>query len=136
MKRSLTQILDFIRKHRYGKLSLALFVMALLALSALLVYRLSPHTTPIALSEVADAIAAGKVVSVEDSLDAGKLIIHYKDGSESTARRDSSTSFLEQMHLLGVSDSQLARLQYQITEPSTPPGQSVGSIVVTLAMLG
>jgi hypothetical protein len=55
-----------------------------------------------ALTDVAAAISSGRVIRVEDSQDSGTLTVYYKDGTEQTARRDKSASFLEQMSYLGV----------------------------------
>jgi len=135
MKQSVTQILDFFKKHKYGKISLILLLIGLVSLSTLLL-RSKSQEKPIPLSEVAAAISAGKVVKVEDSQDSGSLTIHYKDGSQSTTRRDQSASFLEQMQYLGVSDNQISKLHYEIVETSTLTGEKTMNILVSVAMLG
>jgi cell division protease FtsH len=64
------------------------------------------------------------------------LTIYYKDGSQDTARRDKDAPFLEQMRFLGVSNSQLAKLQYEIVETSMLTGEKAISVFLSLAMLG
>jgi cell division protease FtsH len=135
MKQSVIQILDFFKKHKYGKMSLILLLIGLVSLSTLLL-RSKPQEEPIALSEVAAAISAGKVVKVEDSQNSGSLTIHYKDGSQSTTRRDQSASFLEQMQYLGVSDNQISKLHYEIVETRALTGEKTMNILVSVAMLG
>ena len=115
MKQSVIQILDFFKKHKYGKTSLILLLIGLVAFATVLL-RSKPQQEPIPLSQVAAAISAGKVVKVQDSQNSGSLTIHYKDGSQSTTRRDQSASFLEQMQYLGVSDNQISKLHYEIVE--------------------
>lgn len=135
MKQTITQIRDFFKKHRYGRISLILLLGGLVISSALL-FNLKPQEAPLALSEVADAISAGEVTKIEDSQDGGELTIYYKDGSKQTTRRDQAAPFLEQMHYLGVTDRQLARLQYEIVESRSAINDSVGGVLVSLAMLG
>jgi cell division protease FtsH len=91
---------------------------------------------PVALSEVAAAISAGKVVRIEEVQDSNSLVIHYKDGTEDTTRRDTSTPFLEQMQYLGVSRSQMAKLEYEVVEPGITANETLISTGVSLAMLG
>jgi cell division protease FtsH len=136
MKQSVTKILDFFKKHKYGRISLLLLLVGLAAGSSALFYGLRPQAGPIALSAVADAISAGSVVKIEDAQDLGELTIYYKDGSKQTTRRDKAAPFLEQMHYLGVTDGQLARLQYEIVEPASAAGQTVSNFLVSMAMLG
>jgi cell division protease FtsH len=135
MKQSVIQILDFFKKHKYGKTSLILLLIGLVAFGTVLV-RSKPQEKPIPLSEVAAAISAGEVVKVQDSQDSGSLTIHYKDGSQSTTRRDQSASFLEQMQYLGVSDNQISKLHYEIVETSKLTGEKTMNILVSVAMLG
>jgi len=110
MKQSVTQILDFFKKHKYGKLTLALLLVGLvIAGSAIL--RSKPEQEAIPLSEVAAAISAGEVVKIEDNQDTGSLTIYYKDESKSITRRDRTAPFLEQVKYLGVNETQLAKLE-------------------------
>jgi len=135
MKQSVTQILDFFKKHKYGGMSLALLLAAVVIVGALL-FRSKPREDPIALSDAAAALSAGRVAKIEDSQDRGILTIYYKDGSQDTTRRDTDAPFLEQMRFLGVSNGQLAKLQYEIVETSMLTGEKAISIFLSLAMLG
>ena len=47
MKQSVTQILDFFKKHKYGRLSLALLVLGMLIASVLLLMRSKTQQDPI-----------------------------------------------------------------------------------------
>ncbi len=74
MKQSVTQILDFFKKHKYGKMTLALLLVGVIVSGVLLV-RSKPEEKPIPLSQVAAAISAGQVVRIEDSPESGLLTI-------------------------------------------------------------
>jgi cell division protease FtsH len=135
MKQSVSQLLDFFKKHKYGRMSLVLLMVGLIIASAMLI-RSKPQEEPIPLSEVAAAISAGQVMKIEDSQDSSHLTIYYKDGSQGITLRDRAASFLEQMTYLGVSENQMAKLQYEIKETSIPTGEKSINILVSIAMLG
>ena len=135
MKQSVTQLFDFFKKHKYGRMSLAL-LMAGLVISSVMLFQTRQQEEPIPLSEVAAAISAGKVVKIEDTQDRGSLTLYYKDGSQDTTRRDKGASFLEQMEYLGVSKAQLANLHYEIVESSKLTGEKAINTLVSVAMLG
>jgi cell division protease FtsH len=135
MKQSVTQILDFFKKHKYGKLSLALLVLGALVASTFLMNTKTVHE-PIPLSDVASAISAQKVERVEDSRYSGTITVFYNNGSQQTTLRDTSAPFLEQMRYLGVSASDLAMIQYEIVEPDAVTSGKGADILMSLAMLG
>ena len=135
MKQSVIQILDFFKKHKYGRMSLVLVLIGLVAFGAALL-RSKPPEKPIALSQVAAAISAGEVVKVEDSQDSGITTIYYKDGKQSKTLRDQTAPFLEQMQFLGVSNNQLSKLHYEIVERNALTGEKTMNLLVSVAMLG
>ena len=135
MKQSVTQILDFFKKHKYGKMSLILLLIGLIAFATGLA-RSKPQQEPIPLSEVAAAISAGEVLKVEDSQESGLTTIHYEDGRKNTTLRDQTAPFLEQMQLLGVRNSQLSKLHYEIVETSKLTGEKTINLLISVAMLG
>src|SRR5687767_3099644 len=135
MKQSVIQILDFFKKHKYGKTSLILLLIGLVAFGAVLL-RSKPQENPIPLSEVAAAISAGEVVRVEDSQESGLITIHYEDGTKNITLRDKTAPFLEQMQYLGVSNSQMAELHYEMVKASKLTGEKTMNILVSVAMLG
>ena len=126
---------DFFKKSKYGKLSIVVLLVGLLV-SSILLARQSVQEDPIPLSQVAAAVSAGQVVKIEDSLEKGSVTIHFKDGTQKKTRRDLNSSLLEQLRLLGVSESRLAQMNYQIVEPDTLTGEKMINLFVTLAMLG
>jgi cell division protease FtsH len=134
MKQSVNQVVEFFKKHKYGKLSLGLIILGLGVVSAMLV-RSFMEEEPIALSKAAEAISAGRVERIEEMQDSDIVIIHYKNGSQVKTRRDPSTSFLEQMQFLGVSRSQMAQLEYEISSSNSNTGDRVINLVISLAML-
>src|SRR5436189_4361503 len=101
MKQSVTQFLKFFKNYKYRKISVMLGLSALVFVGALIFYSFQKEQ-PLALSEVASAISAGKVAKIEDTPESGRLTITYKDASIHTALRDKASSFLEQMEALGV----------------------------------
>ncbi len=135
MKQSVTQILDFFKKHKYGKLTLALLVLGIIAAGALLLTA-KPEPEPIPLSKVAADISAGQVARIEDNQETGTLTIYYKNNTQSTTRRDKTASFLEQMKYLGVNDTQLSKLEYELVENTAMNGDRVVNILVSVAMIG
>src|SRR5512141_416388 len=107
MKQSVTQILDFFKKHKYGKVSLAVLVLAVIIVGSFYL-RSKAQQDPIPLSDVAAAISAQKIESIKDSRYSGTLTITYKDGTEHTTLRDTTASFFEQMRYLGVTEADLS----------------------------
>ena len=135
MKPKANRLLEFLKKHKYGKISLALILLVMVFSAAMLI-RSSQEEKPIALSKVAAAISAGQVVKVEDSPSTGLLTISYTDGSEHKAKRDTTSSFLEQMRYLGVTNSQLARLDYEIADSGGLTLEKIASFLISFGMLG
>lgn len=135
MKQSVNQVVEFFKNHKYGKPSLILLIIGLALVSTMLI-RSMMEEKPVALSEVATAISAGQVVGVEELQGSDIVVIHYTDGAEVKTRRDRSTSFLEQMQFLGVSRSQMAKLEYEVVQSNTATSDKVVSTVISLAMLG
>src|SRR6266540_1141109 len=135
MKQSVTQLLDFFKKHKYGKMTLALLVVGAI-IAVTLVFTAKPQEEPIPLSEVAAAISAGKVVKIEDSQDSELLTIYYQDKSQGTTRRDKTAPFLVQMKYLGVSETQMSKLRYELVEQKTMSSDKVINILISVAMMG
>jgi cell division protease FtsH len=134
MKQSVTQILDFFKKHKYGKVGLALLVLALIIVGSFFL-RTKSQQDPIPLSDVAAAISAQKVESIQDSRYSGTLTIHYKDGTVHTTLRDTTAPFFEQMRYFGVTEVDLAQLHYEIAESDGVTGGRGADIFMSLAML-
>lgn len=135
MKQSVHQILDFFKKHKYGRLSL-LVLMAGLVFSTTMAFLSKPKAEPIALSEVATAISGGMVAKIEDVQDKGELTVYYTDGSKDIALKDKAAPFLEQMRYLGVNESQLTQLEYKVTAPKALTGEKVISAFISFSILG
>ena len=136
MKQSVTQILDFFKKHKYGRVSLLLIVLGVLLAASTFLSRSKTQQDPIPLSDVAASINAQQVVRVEDSRFNGLLTIYYRDGTQHTTLRDTAAPFLEQMRYLGVNDTELAKLKYEIVEPDAFTQGRGSDVFLSLAMLG
>jgi cell division protease FtsH len=135
MKQSVTQILDFFKKHKYGKVSLALLVLGMMIASAVFLFRSRTQEDPIPLSDVAAAISAKQVERVEDSRYSGTLTIYYTNGTQHTTLRDTTAPFLEQMRFLGVDETELAKLKYEIVDADAVTSKGA-DMFMSLAMLG
>ncbi len=135
MKQSVTQIVDFFKKHKYGKATLALLLVGCIVASVL-IFRSKPEQEPIPLSEVAAAISAGEVAKIEDDQTNGSLTVYYQDGTQQTTRRDKTAPFFEQMEYLGVRESQMAKLEYELVENKSMSGDKVVNILISVAMMG
>ena len=136
MKQSVNQVVEFFKKHKYGKPSLILIILGLVVVSALFIRSLTEEK-PIALSKAAAAISAGRVERIEESSEQ-RHHNHplYRCTRRTQRGRDPSTSFLEQMQFLGVSTSQLAKLEYEIIESNSSTNDKILNTVISLAMLG
>ncbi len=135
MKQSVNQVLAFFKNHKYGRVSLVLLLLGLVVFSTMF-FRSITQEKPVALSTVATAISDGQVVRIEELQGSDTVVIHYKDETQDTTRRDQSTSFLEQMQFLGVNRSQMSNLEYEIVASNTTASDKVVSTVLSLAMLG
>ena len=135
MKQSVTQILDFFRKHKYGRLSMVLLIIGVLVTGAYFL-RSNTQGEHLPLSDVAADISAQRVERVEDSPTSGIVTLFYEDGTQHTTLRDTAAPFLEQMRLLGVSETALAELQYQIAVPDALTGGRGADLFMSLVMMG
>ena len=135
MKQSVTQIVDFFKKHKYGKASIIVLLIAVLITGASLL-RSRTDGKPIALSDVAADISAGRIERVEDTRNGGLVTLFYNDDTQRTALRDTAAPFLEQMGLLGVNEEELANLKYEIKEPDALSGGRSADIFMSLMMMG
>lgn len=135
MKKTKNTIMAFIKKHRWSQVSLALVLVGLVV-AGILIFQSRTRQEPLPLSSLAEAISAGQVLRIEDTLKSGTLTVYYKDGAQRLAQRDQTAPLLEQMHYLGVSSIQLAQLEYEIVQPSPLTGENISSTLMVLVFLG
>ncbi|MFO7584060.1 MAG: ATP-dependent zinc metalloprotease FtsH [Anaerolineales bacterium] len=135
MKKTKNTIMAFIKKHRWSQVSLAI-VLVSLVVAGILIFQSRTRQEPLPLSSLAEAISAGQVLRIEDTLKSGTLTVYYKDGAQRLAQRDQTAPLLEQMHYLGVSSIQLAQLEYEIVQPSPLTGENISSTLMVLVFLG
>jgi hypothetical protein len=65
MKQSLNQVLNFVKNHKYGWLSVFLLLLGL-AISSAMLFSSIMKEKPVALSAVATAISDGRVVELKN----------------------------------------------------------------------
>lgn len=135
MKKTKNTIMAFIKKHRWSQVSLAIVLVGLVV-AGILIFQSRTRQEPLPLSSLAEAISAGQVLRIEDTLKSGALTVYYKDGAQRLAQRDQTAPLLEQMHYLGVSSIQLAQLEYEIVQPSPLTGENISSTLMVLVFLG
>lgn len=135
MKQTKTTIMAFVKKHRWSRVGL-IIVLVGLVIAGILIYQSRTLEEPLPLSSLAEAISAGRVLSIEDTLKSGMLTVYYKDGSKYRAQRDQTAPFLEQMHYLGVNDIQLTKLEYKLVQPSPLTDDNLASTLLIIVFLG
>jgi cell division protease FtsH len=135
MKQPENTIMTFIKKYRLSRVILA-FVLVSLVVAGILIFQYQTRSELLPLSSLAEAISAGRVLRIEDTLKSGALTVYYKDGSQYLAQRDQMAPFLEQMHYLGVSGIQLAQLEYELVQPSQLTGENISSTLMVIVFLG
>lgn len=136
MKQSIGKMLDYFKKNKRVQAVTILVIVTLIVSSAILFTRSNSQSEAVPLSQVADAVTAGQVVKIEDNEEKGLVTIYYIDETQNTTRRDLNSSLLEQLKFLGVSNSQLAKLQYEIVETNAVTGEQILNLIVMIGILG
>lgn len=90
----------------------------------------------LSLNQVVAAIESDRVASIEDTMITGEIIVHYKDGSTEKGIRDTSSSLLEQLSLLGLDGKQLAQVRIDVVKNKALTVSKVASTGLTLALVG
>jgi cell division protease FtsH len=90
----------------------------------------------ISISKVAQGITSGQIIRVEDTMLTGEIIVHYADGRSEQARRDTSSSLLEQLSHLGVSGQQMANVQFDIVQSKKLAASQAVSTIGTFGIIG
>lgn len=116
-----------------------IYSVALLALLSILAFIWLPAQKPqtlIPLSTIASDINNNKVSKIEDTLVTGDLVIHYRDGSVEKSLRDANESLLEQLNLLGVQSSQIAKVQFEMVQSASLKTSKAVSSLGSIAVVG
>jgi cell division protease FtsH len=114
------------RKYAIAGAAVLLVVLVLFAA----IYPRSEKLEAVSLSQAAAGIVSGEVVLVEDTF-SGEFFLTYQDGSRKSGIRDSRTSLLEQLSLLGLTGEQLSRVQFDmIRAGSTAQTNSLGLLLI------
>ncbi|RPI25965.1 MAG: ATP-dependent zinc metalloprotease FtsH, partial [Chloroflexota bacterium] len=90
----------------------------------------------VSLSDIAAAIADGKITKIEDTLFAGEFYAYYQDGKKETGVRDPGLSLLEQLDLLGVTGEQLSEVKFEIVKSSRAEANAQTGILLALVFIG
>src|SRR5688572_3445843 len=109
MKDVTKKVFDYFKKSKQVRIGAIGLVLGLIVFGVLFYSSDSLKEEVIPLSQVATEVSAGHVLKIEDAQEKGLVTIHYEDGSQKTTRRDPNSSVLEQLKLLGVSETQLAK---------------------------
>jgi cell division protease FtsH len=109
-------------------ISLTILVITIAALAIFLPKPEQPNS--ISISEAAASIADGRVGRIDDLLATGEFIIYYQDGEIEKGFRDPQSSLLEQFSLLGLSGDQLARVKYEVIQPSGFQGNPISVVML------
>ena len=110
-------------------------VLILIVITAALWPNSQEKPQVIPLSEVAAEIAGGRVTRIVDSLN-GRLTITAADGKTVIAQRDPNASLLEQLHLLGLTESQLTGVQFEMAQTSVSPAASPLGLLLIAGLIG
>jgi cell division protease FtsH len=112
---------------------------AALALVFLLVAIWLPSQNPsnsLSISVIANDIAAGKIVKIEDTPVTGEMMIYYSDGRIEKSIRDTNQSLLEQFTYLGLNGQQLSQVQFEITKSRAVEAGKIASTVLSFTLIG
>jgi cell division protease FtsH len=90
----------------------------------------------ISISKVAQGIAGGEIIRVEDTMLTGEIIVHYQDGRIEQSLRDTSSSLLEQLSHLGVTGQQMSLVQFDIVQSKKLAASQAVSTVGTFGIIG
>jgi cell division protease FtsH len=111
---------------------LCLLLLAVIAGAGLL----NKDLAPTSISEIAAAIREGRVASIQDTADTGKILVFFNDGSERRSLRDKSSSLISQLRDLGVSSQQLAGVEIEVVQSGMTTASRGVEIALPLLFLG
>lgn len=135
MKQKNSSERTFLQNRKYFILGAVLFVAIVLAVA--IWYPKPKQLETVSLSDLARGITDHQVVKIEDSMMTGDFIVHYTGGKTEKGVRDPSSSLLEQLNLLGVSQSQLSGIQFEITRTSGfAGGTPIEGILIAMGLVG
>jgi hypothetical protein len=78
MKQPENKIMAFVKKHRWSRVALVFVLVGLVVIVGVLIFQLQTRQEPLPLSSLAEAISAGQVLRIEDTLKSGALTVYYK----------------------------------------------------------
>jgi cell division protease FtsH len=90
----------------------------------------------ISISKVAQGIADGEIIRVEDTMVTGEIIVHYQDGRSEQGLRDTSSSLLEQLSHLGITGQQMSQVQFDIVQSKKLAASQAVSTLGTFGIIG
>ncbi len=111
---------------------------AVLVLAAILAAIWIPSRKPptmISLNQVVAAIESGKVASIDDTVGTGQMTIHFNDGTAKNGVRDSSSSLLEQLNLLGLNGKELASVNINVVKDVALDASKTAGTIFSLVMI-
>ncbi len=111
---------------------------AVLVLASIMAAIWIPSRKPpelISLNQVVAAIERGNIANIEDTLGNGEFTVHFKDGTSSKGVRDSSSSLLEQLSLLGLDGKQLSKVDINVVKNAALTASRTASTIFSLIMI-
>ncbi len=118
---------------KYLIVAAAVLVLAAILAAIWIPSRKAPEL--ISLNQVVTAVESGKIASIDDTIGTGEITIHYKNGTTVKAIRDSSSSLLEQLHLLGLNGQQLSHVDINVIRNTALDASKTAGTVVSLVMI-
>lgn len=117
-------------------LRIAILVAALIITGVALWLPTFTTPKPITLTDLANDIRAGEVVTIQDTTETGELLITYRDGSTEKSMRDTASSLLEQLNHLGLEGEHLSAIKLEFVRSKGLIASRTLSTVISLAMVG
>lgn len=117
-------------------LRIAILVAALIITGVALWLPTFTPPKPITLTDLANDIRAGEVVTIQDTTETGELLITYRDGSTEKSMRDTASSLLEQLNHLGLEGEHLSAIKLEFVRSKGLIASRTLSTVISLAMVG
>ncbi len=110
-------------------------VLVLAAILAAIWIPMQKQPELISLNQVVTAIDNGKVASIDDTIGTGEITVHMNDGTTVKGVRNSSSSLLEQLSLLGLNGRQLSQVNVKVVKNAALDASKTAGTIFSLVMI-